>query len=80
MDTNYIIKTLAAEALYIVSNARTVKGQIERTWDADEYDRVFAQLVMEYEREACAKVCEEWDSDSADPREAADAIRARGNK
>jgi hypothetical protein len=47
----------------------------EKTISQLEY---FANLVAAHEREACAKVCEEWDSDSADPREAADAIRARG--
>lgn len=30
------------------------------------------------EREACALVAEDWDSDSADPRDIAAAIRARG--
>ena len=84
MDTNYIIKTLAAKALYRVSNARTVKGQVERTWDADEYDRVFAQLVMEYERGECAKVCDEinkeYDGEEVSASWIAEAIRARGNK
>ena len=38
----------------------------------------FADLVAAAERETCAKLCEEWDSDSADPRDIAAAIRARG--
>ena len=32
------------------------------------------------EREACAYIAEDWDSDLACPREVADAIRARGEK
>ena len=32
------------------------------------------------EREACARLIEDWDSDMMDPRDGADAIRARGEK
>jgi N-acetylglucosamine-6-phosphate deacetylase len=32
------------------------------------------------EREACAQVSEDWDSDMADPRDIAAAIRARREK
>lgn len=39
----------------------------------------FAALVAAAEREAIAVMVEDWDSDSADPRDIADAIRARGN-
>jgi hypothetical protein len=38
----------------------------------------FAALVAAAEREAIAKMVEDWDSDSADPRDIAAAIRARG--
>jgi hypothetical protein len=38
----------------------------------------FAALDRAAEREAVAKMVEDWDSDSADPRDIADAIRARG--
>ena len=34
--------------------------------------------VVSDEREAAAKMVEDWDSDSADPRDIAAAIRARG--
>ena len=30
------------------------------------------------EREACARLVEDWDSDGPDPRKVAEAIRARG--
>ena len=44
----------------------------------------FAELleakVRADEREACAHMVEDWDSDLACPREVADAIRARGEK
>lgn len=39
----------------------------------------FATLVAAAEREACAKLIEDWDSDMADPRDVAAAIRARNN-
>ena len=34
--------------------------------------------AIKAEREACAKVVEDWDSDGPDPRDIAAAIRARG--
>ena len=44
----------------------------------------FAELleakVRADEREACAHIVEDWDSDLACPIEVADAIRARGKK
>lgn len=40
----------------------------------------FGAMVAAAEREACARTAENWDSDSADPRDIADAIRARGGK
>jgi hypothetical protein len=39
----------------------------------------FAAIAAAAEREECAKMVEDWDSDSADPRDIATAIRARGN-
>ena len=36
------------------------------------------EAAVKAEREAIAKMVEDWDSDSADPRDIADAIRARG--
>lgn len=51
------IKKLAEDALEIVSNKRTLQdGQLERTWDPDAYNQVFAKLVAE----ECAKVCEDY--------------------
>lgn len=40
----------------------------------------FAALVAAAEREACARVAEDWDTDSADPRDVATAIRARSQQ
>jgi hypothetical protein len=37
----------------------------------------FANLIAAMEREACAKLVEEWDSDMIAPRDCAAAIRAR---
>jgi hypothetical protein len=36
------------------------------------------EAAVKAEREAIAKMVEDWDSDSADPRDIATAIRARG--
>ena len=41
---------------------------------------VVAQRAVDAEREAIAKMIEDWDSDSADPRDIAAAIRARGTR
>jgi hypothetical protein len=64
--------------------------EIDRLWQqalrksfeyGEQYTRYrFAAMVAAAEREACAKVCEDWDSDAADPRDVASAIRARGEK
>ena len=40
----------------------------------------FANLVASYEREACAKVCDEYDMDHIVGQQLAAAIRARGEK
>ena len=40
---------------------------------------VAVRNAIKDEREACAHTAEDWDSDSADPRDIAAAIRARGN-
>jgi hypothetical protein len=53
-----------------------------RTGEIDNIDAVerFARSVAEYEREACAKVCEDLIGTRAMARHCADAIRARGEK
>jgi hypothetical protein len=38
----------------------------------------FAKLVAAKEREACAKVCDNWESDEAFVKNIAETIRARG--
>ena len=45
-----------------------------------EFLERFAQLVAAAEREECAKVCDEWESDEAFVASIADAIRARGQQ
>ena len=46
--------------------------------DAKQAALVAIAQVVYAEREAIAKMLEDWDSDSADPRDIAAAIRARG--
>jgi len=36
--------------------------------------------AVEEEREACARLVEDWNSDGPDPRKVAEAIRARGQE
>ena len=43
-----------------------------------EFIESFAKLIAEHEREACAKICDDWESDEAFVVNIADAIRARG--
>ncbi len=44
-----------------------------------KYAQKFANLVAAAEREACAKLCDEWPNGRDDVCEIADAIRARDN-
>lgn len=46
----------------------------------DEELKRFAELVAAAEREACAKVCDDWLLGRDDIYEVAKAIRARGDK
>ena len=39
---------------------------------------VFAKLVAQHEREACAKVCDDWSAWHGDTKIISKAIRARG--
>lgn len=50
---------------------------VEYVMSAESLER-FAALVAAAEREACAGLVEDWDSDGPDPRDIAAAIRARG--
>ena len=43
-----------------------------------KYLERFAKLIAESEREACAKVCDDWESDETFVANIADSIRARG--
>lgn len=48
--------------------------------DIERFAELLEAKVRADEREACAYIAEDWDSDLACPREVADAIRARGKK
>ena len=52
----------------------TLNGSLERFAESLE------AKIRADEREACAHIVEDWDSDLACPQEVADAIRARGEK
>ena len=43
----------------------------------DDLER-FAKLVAQHEREACAKICDDWPNGRDDIWEIGNAIRARG--
>ena len=53
----------------IEENGLTLHGDIEH----------FAELVAAAEREACAKVCDDWPNGRDDVYSIGEAIRARGN-
>ena len=54
-------------------------NSINEDWWLDDMDlEAFAKLVAAAEREACAKVCDEWESDEAFVANIAEEIRARG--
>ena len=46
--------------------------------DSEEVIDTVWNAFSAVEREACALVAEDWDNDSADPRDIAAVIRARG--
>lgn len=46
----------------------------------ERFTALLEAKVRADEREACAHIAEDWDSDLACPQEVADAIRARGEK
>ena len=48
--------------------------------DIEQFVELYESKVRADEREACAHIVEDWDSDLACPQEVADAIRARGEK
>jgi hypothetical protein len=51
---------------------------IPREWNEPLLER-FADLVAQHEREACAKVCDDWPNGRDDVYSIGVAIRARGN-
>ena len=54
------------------------EGQRSRlTFDIEV--RAMIKEAVEMEREACARLCDEWESDEAFVANIADAIRARSN-
>ena len=74
MDREDIIR-MAREAGFKVDWQHADVAEIK----AKRYE-YFAALVAKYEREACAKVCDEWPLGRDDVHSIAAAIRARGEK
>ena len=63
----------------IIRMAREAGDDWDSTLPSDkEFLERFAALVAAAEREACAKVCEEWGAFNKIAAECAEAIRARG--
>lgn len=72
---NERIKELAEQAG--LSREFSVSG----LWLADDSElERFAELVRQEEREACAKLCDDWGHDLVEGNYAAKTIRARGEK
>jgi hypothetical protein len=54
---------------------------IDKDWDTFcERVELFAEQVAKHEREACAKLCDDLESDEAFVANIAEIIRARGQK
>ena len=61
--------------------AQAMQDTAGNSWGDEAHFQRFAALVIAAEREACAKVADEWQLGVDDPRyqkSCADAIRARG--
>lgn len=57
---NQRIQQLSEQAIEIVSNKRMLKdGQLERTWNPNAYDQVFAELIIK----ECAAIALREDHD-----------------
>ena len=82
MMTKEDIIRMAREAGHAVRN---IDGEDE-VMDGDNYHiqteliECFAKLVAAAEREACAKVCDDWPNGWDDVYSIGEAIRARGEK
>jgi hypothetical protein len=67
------IKQLAEQAIEIVANKRTLAdGQIEKTWQPEYFDQVFAQLIVK----ECMKVAVNKDSGYMHPADVAGYMAA----
>ena len=66
----------------IISLAReaglSIRGHYDENGSTPQELERFATLVAAHEREACAKVCDEYDMDHIVGQQLAAAIRARG--
>lgn len=65
-------------ALVIKPWAKQLEVERKRFQELNDIVAVGMQHARADEREAIAEMVEDWDSDSADPRDIAAAIRARG--
>jgi len=76
VDKDEIIR-MAREA----ASPFSVESELEIPWRRESFLPRFAALVAAHEREACAKVCDEYDVFGFGTRDKfAAAIRARGEK
>ena len=65
------------EVMQMMTDMGLHEGGIDN-WVADNAWWKFAKLVAEHEREACAKVCDDWPNGRDDVYSIGVAIRARG--
>jgi hypothetical protein len=73
VDRDDIIRMAREAGVYLAHTELTLMTGLER----------FAALVAAHEREECAKIANEWQTEILDPRyqcDCATAIRARGEK
>jgi len=77
MNREDIIK-LAKEARFYIQNNEAYSPSNQADHELTEHLERFAKLVAEHEREACAKVCDDWSAWHGDTKIISKAIRARG--
>jgi hypothetical protein len=77
MNREDIIR-MAKEARFYIEDDEAYSPSNQEDHELTEHLERFAKLVAEHEREACAKVCDDWSAWHGDTKIISKAIRARG--
>ena len=77
MNREDIIR-MAKEARFYIKDNEAYSPSNQEDHEITEHLERFAKLVAEHEREACAKLCDDWSAWHGDTKIISKAIRARG--